>query len=312
MGELLVVASVVVVGFVLLSLVSTARLGSRRVTALAGLAGVALVAACGGTGPGTGPGTDPTPSATEPAPSPTVEPSETPESSEIPVYFLIDTRAGLRLARELREVTGDPVAGAVGTMIAGPLDPDYSTTWNPATTVLGVERDGATVVVDLSGDALTANVGSEAAALMVQQLVYTVVGAVGEDVRVLLHIDGEPAGDLWGATTWPDPVAPVDPLNVRLLVQIDQPAEGAETTSPVTVSGDAAVFEANLLWHVLDAAGAEVASGFTMTTEGQTFAPYSFTVDLEPGEYTVVIVEDDPSGGEGGTPMSDTATVTVS
>lgn len=138
------------------------------------------------------------------------------------------------------------------------------------------------------------------------------VGAVGEDVRVLLHIDGEPAGDLWGATTWPDPVALVDPLNVRLLVQIDQPAEGAETTSPVTVSGDAAVFEANLLWHVLDAAGAEAASGFTMTTEGQTFAPYSFTVDLEPGEYTVVIVEDDPSGGEGGTPMSDTATVTVS
>ena len=282
---------------------------------MAAAAALAVLTGCGtpGTQPspsGTGPAPDPTTSA---APDPTTEPATEPaeETAVVGVYFLIDTRAGLRLAREQREVTGDPVMGAVETMIAGPDDPDYSTTWDPGTTVLGVERDGGTVVVDLSGEAHTADVGSEGAALMVQQLVYTVVGAVGEDVDVLLLVDGQPAGDLWGSTTWAEPVAPVDPLNVRLLVQIDEPAEGASTGSPVTVAGDAAVFEANLLWHVLDAAGTEVASGFTMTAEGQTFAPYSFTVDLEPGEYTVVITEDDPSGGEGGAPMSDSRAITV-
>jgi hypothetical protein len=77
------------------------------------------------------------------------------------------------------------------------------------------------------------------------------------------------------------------------------------------VAGEAAAFEANVPWRVLDASGAEVTSGFATTSEGQVFAPYSFTVDLPPGAYTVEISEDDPSGGAGGTPMSDTRTITV-
>jgi hypothetical protein len=79
----------------------------------------------------------------------------------------------------------------------------------------------------------------------------------------------------------------------------------------VTVTGEAAAFEANVPWQVLDAEGAEVAAGFTTTSEGMTFAPFSFEVELDPGTYTVVITEDDPSGGEGGTPMSDSRTFTV-
>jgi hypothetical protein len=78
------------------------------------------------------------------------------------------------------------------------------------------------------------------------------------------------------------------------------------------VSGEAAAFEANVPWRVLDPAGAEVATGFTTTSEGQVFAPFTFTVDLEPGTYTVEISEDDPSDGAAGTPMTDTRTVTVS
>ncbi|HZL03010.1 MAG TPA: Gmad2 immunoglobulin-like domain-containing protein, partial [Cellulomonas sp.] len=77
------------------------------------------------------------------------------------------------------------------------------------------------------------------------------------------------------------------------------------------VTGEAAVFEAVLHWAVLDAGGVEVSSGVTMTAEGQTFAPYAFEVELTPGAYTVVITEDDPSDGAGGTPMSDSRAVTV-
>jgi hypothetical protein len=54
-----------------------------------------------------------------------------------------------------------------------------------------------------------------------------------------------------------------------------------------------------------------VASGFTTTAEGQRFAPFAFTVELEPGEYVVRISEDDPSGGEGRPVMTDDRTVTV-
>lgn len=287
----------------------------RAARVLVGVAVVAaLVGACSDDEPGTG---EPTATGTtSAAPTPTEEPSPTPTASpvEVTVYYLVDTRAGIRLAREAHEATGDDaVAAAVEQMIAGPTDPDYTTAWDPGTEVLGVTQSDGTITVDLSEEARTASIGSEGAATMIQQLVWTATEAAGDDAAgVLLTIEGEPAGELWGAVTWTEPVTRVDPLDIRQLVQIAEPTEGATTTSPVTVSGDAAVFEANLPWRVLDPAGTVVTSGFATTSEGQTFAPYSFMVELEPGTYTVEISESDPSGGEGGTPMTDTRTVTVS
>jgi len=266
-----------------------------------------------------GPEVEPTSTPTEPATTaPTAEPTQSTEPTAAPsdtwVYYMVDTRAGLRLAREAAAAAGDDaVRLAVERMIAGPSDPDYSTPWNPSTTVLGIDIAGGALSVDLSEDARTASIGSAGAALMIQQLVYTATDAAGDEAMpVMLTIEGEPAGELWGAVVWDEPVTREDQLDVRLLVQIDEPQEGATVTSPATVSGDAAVFEANLLWSVLDAAGTEVQAGFTTTAEGQVFAPYEFVLELEPGEYTVVISESDPSDGEAGTPMSDSKSITVS
>ena len=82
------------------------------------------------------------------------------------------------------------------------------------------------------------------------------------------------------------PIPRADPLGVRVLVGIDDPAEGATLRSPVRVSGEAAVFEATLLWEVRRD-GAVVRSGFTSTAEGQRFAPYAFSLDLPPGDYEI-------------------------
>ena len=65
-------------------------------------------------------------------------------------------------------------------------------------------------------------------------------------------------------------------------------------------------------WRVLDEKGKVVKKGFTTAEEAFIFAAYSFTVKLPAGTYTLEVSEDDPSGGEGGTPMTDTRTVTVS
>ncbi len=248
------------------------------------------------------------------SPSPTEEPSETtPPTQPSTVFYVVDTRAGLRLAGEPHDVPADDATvGAVEAMIAGPDDPDYASKWNPDTQVLGVTRDGRNVTVDLSADARRANVGSEGAALMIQQLVYTVSEATTPKAKVRLLIDGQPAGELWGAVDWSTPVRRADPLDVRQLVQIDTPREGEEVSSPVTVSGVAATFEANVPWRVLNDKGKVVEKGFTTAEEAFTFAAYSFTVDLPAGTYTIEVSEDDPSGGEGGAPMTDTRTVTVS
>ena len=96
-----------------------------------------------GSSPSVTPPTTPTPPTTSPAPA---------VSSF--VYFLIDTRAGVRLARERRVLAGaDPATAAVEAMIAGPNDPDYTTTWAPDTRVLAVRRTAGVVEVDLSGEA---------------------------------------------------------------------------------------------------------------------------------------------------------------
>lgn len=237
-----------------------------------------------------------------------------PAMQESYVYFVVDTRSGLRLAREIRDVPPgiDGAAAAVGTMIAGALDPDYSTTWNPTTTVLGVAVAGDVITVDLSEDARRANVGSAGAAIMVQQLIWTVTDALSApNASVQLTIAGSPAGELWGVLDWSEPIAREEPAAVRTLNQIDVPREGAEVVTPVTVAGDAAAFEANVPWRVLDQSGAEVDSGFTLTSEGMTFAPFSFDLDLPPGNYTIEISEDDPSDGAAGTPYVDTRSITV-
>jgi len=283
----------------------------------------ALLAGCQNQTAGTSP--SPTATATSPAPtspsetpsvSPSASPSPTPSATVtavgVPVYFMVDTRTGLRLVPERHDLTGEPVRNAVELMIAGPDDPDYTSPWNKATRVLSVSPGNPTVV-DLSADARTASIGSAGAALMIQQLVHTVTAATGNPAgSVLLTIAGQPAGELWGAVVWTTPQVREPALDVQALVQIDAPRQGATTTSPVTVSGQAAVFEATLPWQVLGPTGTVVASGVTQTAEGQTFAPYSFTVPLAPGTYTIVATEDDPSGGEAPGPrMSDSKTFTV-
>lgn len=282
----------------------------RSPAALCALA-AALLAGCAG--PVT-PGGSASPSGTSssalsPVPSPSTSTPAT--AAAVGVYFLTDTGTDLKLVREFREVSGDPLAGAVRTMIAGPQDPDYSTTWNKATQVRSATVAGNLITVDLSAEARTANVGSPGAALMIQQLVYTATSAVQRNIPVQLLIEGKPAGELWGAVSWDKPVKRADPLEVRLLVQINFPSEGASVASPVKVSGEAAVFEATLPWRVLDAAGAVVTQGTAMTAEGQKFAPFAFTVTLAPGRYVIEIREDDPSGGEGGPVHRDTRTVEV-
>lgn len=286
--------------------IPTALLATLLVSGLAACAGDASPGAT--TSP-----EESTPPAASPTPTPTEEPGA---EADVAVYYLVDSRAGLRLARELRTVTAedasDVAVPAVEAMIAGPQDPDYSSAWVPATHVLGVEVADGVAVVDLSAEARTASIGSEGAALMIQQLVWTVTEAIGDPAAgVLLTVEGAPAGDLWGVVRWDEPVVRQDPLDVRHFVQIDEPREGATATSPLTVTGDAAVFEATLLWAVRGADGTTVAEGFTNTAEGQTFAPYAFELELPPGTYTVEISESDPSDGEGGPPSTDTRTITI-
>jgi hypothetical protein len=252
----------------------------------------------------------------EPEPGPSVPPAAPgpPGAQEraVPVYFVAETGAGPRLYREFhRVVTTDPASDAVREMLRGPLDPDYRTTWPSGTALRSpVTAADGVITVDLTLGSGPAQVGTAAAELTVQQLVYTVQGTLQSTDPVRILVDGAPVPELFGAVATAEPVARGDQYAVRSLLQIDSPAEGATVGRTVTVSGEAAAFEANVPWEVLQD-GRVVQRGFTTAEVGQQFAAFRFTVTLAPGTYVVRITEDDPSDGEGRPPFSDDKTITV-
>ncbi|MGH8823033.1 MAG: Gmad2 immunoglobulin-like domain-containing protein [Jiangellaceae bacterium] len=241
------------------------------------------------------------------------------EDATVPVYYVTATPAGQRLAREFRTVPAPdgPLVAAVETMLAiPPKDPQYQTLWAAATDVLGVEVVGDVIEVDLTDAADYTGAAPEVAELATQQLVYTVTAAASMTdaadgalpVRVL--VEGDPTDQLWGDLDISEPVRRADQLTVRQLVQINDPAEGAVFGRSVEINGEAAAFEATVGWRILRD-GDLVDEGFTTARECCTFSPFSFTVELEPGSYEVVVTEDDPSGGEGRPPMSDSRSFRV-
>jgi hypothetical protein len=293
-------------------------MAGRRGTALVLLA-VLLAAGCGGSGTDPeAPAVPPTPAPMKPAPatqgpSSTAPPGAEGRSVALPVYYVTETAAGPRLQREFHTVvTSDPPSAAVREMLASPtgIDPDYRTHWPPGTALRQpVRRDGRVIVVDLLA-AGPVQLGTELAELTVQQLVYTVQAALQSTDPVRILVGGGRVPELWGAVETAAPVERGDPYALRSLVQIDAPADGAQVGREVEVRGEAAVWEATVLWEVLRD-DAIVQKGFTSTAEGQRFSPFAFTVTLEPGEYTVRVREDDPSDGEGRPVQTDDKTFTV-
>ncbi|MGE3287086.1 MAG: Gmad2 immunoglobulin-like domain-containing protein [Pseudonocardia sp.] len=266
---------------------------------------VALAAAgCAQTRPEPG---SPAPVTSSPAPAP-------PGAQEraVPVYFVAETPSGPRLYREFHRImTADPASDAVREMLRGPLDPDYRTPWPSGTALRApVTAADGVITVDLTLGSGSAQVGTAGAEMTVQQLVYTVQGALQSSDPVRILVDGAPVPELFGAVATAEPVARGDQYAVRSLFQIDSPAEGATVGSPVTVSGEAAAFEANVPWEVRQD-GRVVQRGFATAEVGQQFAAFRFTVTLPPGTYEVKITEDDPSGGEGRPPFTDDKTFTV-
>ena len=258
--------------------------------AVAAVVAVVAVAGCA-------PAVDPVGRAGADRPAP-ASPAPAAAERALPVYYVAQTAAGPRLQREFHRLpAADPGTAAVREMLAHPTgtDPDYRNPW-PA------------------GAALRAPGREHRRRDHRRPHRRPAVRARRPTAR--LHRAGRPRLDdagpdssANGVPTGP-PIPRGDPYALRSLVQIDAPADGTSTASPVTVTGEAAVFEATLHWTVLSGS-TTVRTGVTSTAEGQTFAPFRFSLDLPPGRYTVRISEDDPSDGAGRPVLTDDRTVTV-
>ena len=85
--------------------------------------------------------------------------------------------------------------------------------------------------------------------LAVQQLVYTVTGALGTTDPVQVLVAGKQVTRLWGdGVDTSRPVARADPLGIRVLVGIDDPADGASVRSPVRIAIHAIAIAVSFEW----------------------------------------------------------------
>jgi spore germination protein GerM len=263
----------------------------------------------------------PTPSdPTESVTSPPGTAGPQPARETVPVYYVTQTTKGDRLAREFRDVPAPdgPLVAAVATMLDGTaLDSDYYRgVWLPDTQVQSVEVNDDVIAVDFTGETDYTGIRDDVAALAVQQLVYTVTAAAADAgqngaLPVQVLVDGEPPTAMWGTLDLSQPIARAPQLDVLSPVQIHNPQDGEAVGRTVTIDGVAIAFEAHLDWRVVNDEGDIVEEGFTETTDSGRLAPFTFEVDLEPGSYSVVVIESDPSGGEGLDPASDTKNFSV-
>ena len=289
--------------------------GGAVLTTAATVAAVAMLTS----GPGT---TD-----ARPGPAPATQPSKPAQTSAteppggtpvtVSVYYAGETSRGTVLFRETHQVALDnPALAAARLAVEGAAsDPDYRALWPQGTRVTGVGFDGAgdqgTATVGLSGDGLTAKpAGTGDGSLALQQLAYTVQDALGVRARLVLTVDGTHADTVLGQPV-SQGVETESADSVQSPVQIDTPADGATVDRTFTVSGRAAAFEANVQWELMKGDTA-VEKGFTTAAECCTLSPFSFEVTAPgPGEYTLVVHDEDASNGEGSGPVKDTKRVTV-
>jgi hypothetical protein len=101
------------------------------------------------------------------------------------------------------------------------------------------------------------------------------------------------------------------------LMNITQPEEGMVVSGgTLEAEGVANAFEATFQWEIR-LADQVVASDFGMAEQGgqvDKLFPWTVSIDLSglaPGEYTFVATNDDPSGGEGNAPDSDSKTFVI-
>jgi hypothetical protein len=249
---------------------------------------------------------------TSASPQASAEPDPT-RTATVPVYYVGSTASGPRLFAESHRVadaTGSDVQVAVQESLSGtPLDEDYR-----SLSALGVTAtariEGGAVTVDLSGQ-LTRPGGmdNEMAQMAVQSLVWTANAAAELTGPVGFTVTGTPVTQLLGVPT-SGPVEQAGADSALSPVSITTPGDGATVSTQFDVTGQAATFEANVVWE-LKQGDRVVREGFTTAQECCTLSPYAFTITVPPGDYTLVVHDTDESDGEGVGLTQDTKRVTV-
>ena len=216
----------------------------------------------------------------------------------IPVsfYFVADTPRGFKLFSEVKNQLvreGDLNLQVVSDLISGkvaPIDSDYVNLWGGTNTVNSVSVADSVATVDLGE--LSLNVGAESEQRAIDQIVWTLTEFAPDVKSVRFTVNGETVESFAGHVDTTGVFERAIGYEVLNPIQISSINQGAELTSPVTISGQACTFEANVVWKLYQE-GAVVQEGFTTASSGcPERGQWSITIsDLAPGNYTIAALE---------------------
>jgi germination protein M len=174
----------------------------------------------------------------------------------------------------------------------------------PGTQFLGLTVANGIATVDLTSE-FESGGGSASLNMRIAQVVYTLT-QFPTVKGVLFELDGSSVDVLGGEGVVVDqPVTRKDYRDLVPAILVRKPEIGQRVSNPVTVSGSANVFEANVTVEIVDANGKVVGSTFTTATCGTgcrgTFS-VSVPYDVSSATRGLVIVHDDDAAGAGAPP----------
>jgi hypothetical protein len=266
-------------------------------------------------------GTDP---ATSPTTSPTSSETAIPSASTTPdviqdyaFYFVAETSQGFRLVPEVQQVSKiendlgeDKGLNSLRMLVDGqlpPYDGDHRTLWNNGTKVNSVTTVDGVATVDLTLGRIS--LGAESEQRAIDQMVWTLTENNSAITSVKFTVDGKVSDSLAGHVDITKAFIRAQSYEVLASVWIDL-LDRSDVTNPVTISGSACTFEANVSWE-LTQSGDVVSSG---ATTAKTACPdrSDWSVDLgelAAGNYLLKV--SDLSAQDGSVIFEDTKAFTV-
>ena len=252
--------------------------------------------------------------------------SSTPSESAMPIiddlqnyafYFTSETAQGFRLVREVHQVSkvendlgDDKGFNSLVMLVDGqlpPFDGDHRTLWNNGTKVNSVSVVEGIATVDLTLGRIS--LGAESEQRAIDQMVWTLIENDPAVTSVKFTIDGLVSESLAGHVDFSQVFTLAPSYEVLASVWIDL-LDRSDVSNPVSITGSACTFEANVAWE-LTKGGDVVSSGATTAaTACPDRSDWSIDLgELAPGNYVLKV--SDTSAEDGSLIFEDTKAFTV-
>lgn len=243
--------------------------------------------------------------------------SQVEELEDYSFYFVSETAQGFRLIREVQQVSkaendlgDDKGLNSLVMLVNGqlpPFDGDHRTLWNNGTKVNSVTATDGVATVDLTLGRLS--LGSESEQRAIDQIVWTLIENDPTVTSVKFTVDGAATESLAGHVDFTQAFVLAPSYEVLASVWIDL-LDRSDVKNPVSISGSACTFEANVSWELTQSGDVVTSGSTTAKMACPDRSDWGIELgDLTPGNYVLKV--SDLSAQDGSVIFEDTKAFTV-